>query len=143
KPLGEGLRTNLTEDKDGVGGPRFIYLRDSESGQYWSLTGAPDYPQMTEWECRIGLGYQINHSVQNGIAAAWRVFVPQIDLTGEYWTITLTNRDAKPRKISAFPYLEMQQPTRTRHGNADRRPAAGRQYQSSCVGWQMVPAGLR
>ena len=32
QPRGEGLRTNVTEDRDGNGGPRFVYLRDDETG---------------------------------------------------------------------------------------------------------------
>jgi len=107
QPRGEGLRTNVTEDRDGAGGPRFVYLRDDRSGAYWTITGAPDFPKMEQWECRVGLGYQVNRSVHNGIEASWRVFVPQVADSVEVWTITLTNRSDKGRHISAFPYLEM------------------------------------
>ncbi|MGC9451041.1 MAG: GH36-type glycosyl hydrolase domain-containing protein [Oceanipulchritudo sp.] len=107
QPAGEGLRVNVTEDRDGSGGPRFVYLRDRESGKYWSLTGAPLFEDADEWECRIGLGYQTMRSLKNGIEASWRVFVPRGGERAELWTITLTNRDEKRRRISLFPYLEM------------------------------------
>jgi cellobiose phosphorylase len=74
QPKGEGLRTNLTEDRDGSGGPRFVYLRDNESGRCWSLTGAPAHPRLARWECRVGLGYQINRSRHQGLDASWRPF---------------------------------------------------------------------
>jgi cellobiose phosphorylase len=107
QPRGEGLRANITEDRDGNGGPRFVFLRDNETGKYWSLTGAPGHKKLPGWKCRIGLGYQINESKVAGIAASWRVFVPATDDPVELWTITLKNTGNTPRKISAFPYLEM------------------------------------
>ncbi len=107
QPRTEGLRTNLTEDRDGEGGARYVYLRDAESGEYWTVTGAPGLPQMEEWRCRIGLGYQINESVYKGIAASWRVFVPQGVDSAELWTIKIANTGDSVRRISVLPYLEM------------------------------------
>lgn len=108
QPLAEGLRVNLTEDRDGSGGPRFVYLRDNDSGEYWSLTGAPGTGAgFEEWECRVGLGYQIMRSVNRGIEAAWRVFVPQTADRLEIWSVTVTNRSARPRRVSVIPYIEM------------------------------------
>ena len=107
QPRGEGLRANMTEDRDGSGGPRFVYIRDNDSGKHWTITGAPGHEKMEQWECRIGLGYQVNRSVHKGIEASWRVFVPDCGDPVEYWTVTLTNRSEKVRRISAFPYVEM------------------------------------
>ncbi len=107
QPRGEGLRANLTEDRDGNGGPRFVYLRDNLTGKYWSLTGAPGNKVLPGWKCRIGLGYQINESKVAGIHASWRVFVPDVADAVEYWTITVTNTGKQTRKLSVFPYLEM------------------------------------
>lgn len=107
QPLEEGLRVNLTEDRDGAGGPRLVYLRDAESGQFWSLTGAPDHPEYEAWECRVGLGYQIMKSRHGGIEASWRVFVPDTQDRAELWTIQVTNCGETSRRISLFPYLEM------------------------------------
>lgn len=107
QPTGEGLRVNVTEDRDGSGGPRFIYLRDNETGAYWSLTGAPAFPQYGSWECRIGLGYQVMRSVHNGLEASWRVFVPNTEERAELWTITVSNPGDEPRSVSLFPYVEM------------------------------------
>jgi cellobiose phosphorylase/cellobionic acid phosphorylase len=107
QPTGEGLRVNVTEDRDGSGGPRFVYLRDNDSGQFWSLTGAPRFEDFEAWECRVGLGYQIMRSRRDGIDASWRVFVPQGDERAELWTLTIANTTDRARRISVFPYLEM------------------------------------
>ncbi len=104
---GEGLRTNVTEDRDGSGGPRFVYLRDNETGAYWTVSGAPHHAPMDEWACHVGLGYQVNRSRLHDIEASWRVFVPQTDDPVELWTVTVTNRSDRARKVSVFPYLEM------------------------------------
>ncbi len=103
----EGLRVNITEDKDGEGGPRFTYLRDNDTGQYWSLTGAPNFSPMQDWSCEVGLGYQINRSKQHDIEASWRMFVPSGNDPCELWTFKLTNHSDKPRSISLIPYVEM------------------------------------
>jgi len=108
QPLGEGLRVNVTEDGDGGGGPRLVYLRDNDTGEYWSLTGAPNTgTDYDEWECRVGLGYQVNRSVLNGIEATWRVFVPQTEDRVELWTLSVKNLSDRPRNISLIPYVEM------------------------------------
>lgn len=111
QPLGEGLRTNLTEDRDGGGGPRLVYLKDTESGEYWGLGGAPDYGPRDQWLCRVGLGWQTIESTHRGIQASWTTMVPQTPREAsdscELWTIELTNRDSKPRKLALFPYVEM------------------------------------
>lgn len=108
QPLEEGLRVNLTEDRDGAGGPRFVYLRDNDSGAFWSLTGSPGSgADFADWRCRVGLGYQINESLHNGIRAQWRTFVPQGPDRLELWSVSLTNESTEARSISTFPYVEM------------------------------------
>ncbi len=36
---------------------REVYVRDEESGEYWSLNWEPDKPDYEAWQCRIGQGY--------------------------------------------------------------------------------------
>lgn len=107
QPAGEGLRCNVTEDREGGGGPRFVFLRDRDDGCFWSLTGAPHLPAMESWECRIGPGWWLCTSRQQGIEASWRVIVPPGDDCCELWTVTMTNRSDRPRRLAVFPYLEM------------------------------------
>ncbi len=53
---GEGLHCNITEDPDGNGGPRFLYLRDNDNGRYWTPTGAGSTRKPAGRRCDIGLG---------------------------------------------------------------------------------------
>lgn len=107
QPRGEGLRANVTEDRDGNGGARFVYIRDNSNGEYASITGAPGIEQPENWQCRIGRGYQINSSTVLGLNVAWRVFVPDTSDPVELWTITVSNPTQETRTVSVFPYLEM------------------------------------
>ncbi|MBK9967110.1 MAG: hypothetical protein IPP07_20405 [Holophagales bacterium] len=44
---------DLTEDSSG----RFLYVRDVDTGEVWSLSPAPCLPVYDRFECRHGLGY--------------------------------------------------------------------------------------
>ncbi|MCC5829054.1 MAG: hypothetical protein JJU36_06355 [Phycisphaeraceae bacterium] len=111
QPLGEGLRTNLTEDRDGGGGPRLVYLKDMQSGEFWGVGGAPDFGPRDRWLCRVGLGYQTIESRRDGLDAVWTTCVPQSrdgeSDSCELWTIQITNHDSRPRRVALFPYVEM------------------------------------
>lgn len=103
---GEGLRTNITEDRDGNGGPRFVFLRDNDNGRHWNLAGAGETRKPAGWKCRVGPGYQVMESRQRGVHAQWRVFVHPHE-PAELWTLTVRNPGKKARHLSVFPYLEM------------------------------------
>lgn len=107
QPLGEGLRCNVTEDRDGSGGPRFVYLRDCDSARSWSLTGAPHLPTMNVWETHFGPGWWSCTTQHQDIEATWRVMVPPGEDPCEVWTITVVNRSSRLRRLAVFPYLEM------------------------------------
>ncbi len=71
-------------------GGRYLYLRDDDSGQFWSPTWQPTCRDVEEYTCRHGLGYTLIHSRHAGIKASVRYFVP-LGATLEIWQITLTN----------------------------------------------------
>ena len=57
-------------------GGRYLYLRDEESGEFWSPTWQPVRRDLQEYACRHGLGYTVISSVYKDIAAEIRYFVP-------------------------------------------------------------------
>src|SRR5437868_10088198 len=57
-------------------GGRYLYLRDNESGAYWSPSGGPTRCDLEHYSCRHGLGYSVIGSVYHGISAHTRYFVP-------------------------------------------------------------------
>lgn len=107
QPRGEGYRMNLTEDADGRGGPRHIYLRDEESRDWWTVTGAVGPSDFDQWETRVGPNRQVMRSERKGIAAAWEVMVPREDIPAEVWTLKVTNTSGQPRKMRVAPFMEM------------------------------------
>lgn len=86
-------------------GGRYIYLRDNNSGTFWSPSWMPARTKLDEYECRHGQGYTIIRSVANGIEARTRYFVP-LGESLEVWELTLTNRRDKAADISTFSAVE-------------------------------------
>lgn len=86
-------------------GGRYVYLRDDESGDFWSPTWQPVRRKLEGYACRHGLGYTIIGSVREGIHAQIRYFVPPGE-TLEIWHLTITNRRSTPATLSAFSAVE-------------------------------------
>lgn len=84
---------------------KYIYLRDEESGVFWSPTLQPVGIDLENYECRHGIGYTKFSGQFKGIESGLRIFVPfKNDM--EIWTVTLKNKDTKPRRITIFTYFE-------------------------------------
>jgi len=86
-------------------GGRYVYLRDDESGQFWSPTWQPTRLELDEYTCRHGMGYTTIHSTFHGIEAEIRYFVPMGENL-EVWQLKLTNHRAAPAHLSAFSLIE-------------------------------------
>ncbi|MCC5849847.1 MAG: hypothetical protein JJU29_17310 [Verrucomicrobia bacterium] len=107
QPKKEGYRMNLTEDPDGRGGPRHVYLRDEDSRDWWTLTGSAGPDDFEDWSCRVGANRQMMSSRRKGISATWEVMVPREDIPAEVWTIRVENTTEIPRRIRVAPFMEM------------------------------------
>jgi cellobiose phosphorylase len=86
-------------------GGRYVYLRDDESGDFWSPSWQPVRRPLEGYYCRHGLGYTIIGSVYRGIHAQLRYFVPPGE-TLEVWHLTVTNNRTTPAALSAFSAVE-------------------------------------
>ena len=86
-------------------GGRYVYLRDDDSGDFWSPTYQPTCSPLEEYSCRHGLSYTIIGSAYRGIRAEIEYLVP-LGETLELWQLTLTNRRAKPARLSLFSCVE-------------------------------------
>ena len=86
---------------------RYFYLRDQESGDYWSASWQPVGKPLDEFKsiCRHGTAYSVFESDYNGIHSEATYFIP-LDQTFEYWRLKVTNTGEKARKIRAFTYCE-------------------------------------
>ncbi|MDR3526420.1 MAG: hypothetical protein P4L57_04005 [Rhizomicrobium sp.] len=86
---------------------RYLYLRDAESGDYWSASWQPVGKPLEAYksECRHGTAYTVISSDYAGIHAETTYFVP-LGKAFECWRLRLTNTGDKPRQLSAFTFVE-------------------------------------
>lgn len=84
---------------------RYIFLRDKENGEYWSINWQPLRKNYEKFETRHGLGYTVVSSKSNGIEGRIEYFVPVKELC-ELWKVKIKNDTNRPRHILAYPYLE-------------------------------------
>ncbi|HEY0230617.1 MAG TPA: cyclic beta 1-2 glucan synthetase, partial [Dokdonella sp.] len=91
---------------DPVGDPNTeaFYIRDDESGRFWSPTPAPA-PGGARYISRHGFGYSIFETIEEGIASELRIHVdPQAPV--KFFVLRLRNDSGRPRKLSATGYVE-------------------------------------
>ena len=85
-----------------------IYIRDEETGVYWTPTASP-IREETAYRARHGAGYTVFEHNSHGIEQELTVFVPVDDEGGEpikLQRFTLRNDSARPRKLSVTYYVE-------------------------------------
>ena len=83
----------------------YVYLRDDETGEYWSISWQPCGGNLKDYRCRHGLSYTVYECRYNGIEASQTLFIPRGDAV-ELWDVKLKNTSGKPRKLSVFSYAE-------------------------------------
>ncbi|MEK7092390.1 MAG: hypothetical protein AAB907_02085, partial [Patescibacteria group bacterium] len=84
---------------------RYIYLRDNDTGEYWSANWQPVMKTAEFWEARIGLGYNKISSINSKIQCDITYFVP-LDENLEIWDIKIRNLSDRKRNISVTSYVE-------------------------------------
>lgn len=86
---------------------RYIYLRDDESGDYWSASWQPVGKPLDRFKsvCRHGTGYTIIASEYDEIRSETAYFVP-LGQSYEIWKVKIANLGSKTRKLSVFTYVE-------------------------------------
>ena len=92
---------NLPADRPG----RYLYIRDDETGKYWSPTWQPVLAELSTFECRHGLGYTKISSSHSSIRAEITFLVPLEDNL-EIWMLTLKNASSETKKLTVFSYAE-------------------------------------
>jgi cellobiose phosphorylase len=86
---------------------RYIYLRDDESGDYWSASWQPVGKPLDQYKsvCRHGTGYTILEAEYKDIRSEACYYVPQ-EADYEVWRVKVSNKGSSARKISAFGFVE-------------------------------------
>jgi N,N'-diacetylchitobiose phosphorylase len=94
---------NIPMDQPG----RYFYIRDKESGDYWSSSWQPVGKPLDKYKtiCRHGTAYTVIDSIYSGIHSESTYFVP-LDKLYECWILKITNESNRPRKLSIFTFVE-------------------------------------
>ena len=86
-------------------GGRYIYVRDDETGDYWSPSWQPTHSDLEHYTCRHGMGYSTIGSKRRGISASTSYFVP-LDENLEIWQFTVSNERQTAAALSVFSAIE-------------------------------------
>ena len=81
-----------------------FYLRDEESGQYWSPAPLP-CRGASPYVTRHGFGYSVFEHTEDGIASELRVYVA-LDAAVKFSVLKVRNDSGGPRQLSATGYVE-------------------------------------
>ncbi|MCA9244915.1 MAG: hypothetical protein KDA32_13235, partial [Phycisphaerales bacterium] len=92
---------DLNQDTSG----KFLYVRDLDSGEVWSLSPAPMWREFDQYRCRHGLGYTTFETSLHGIDAEWTLFCHATEPI-ELWRVRLVNNSGRPRRLAVVGYLE-------------------------------------
>ena len=85
----------------------YVYLRDNDSGDYWSVSWQPVGKDLAKakYETRHGLSYSKFSCDYQDLKAEQTLFIPVEDDV-ELWDVKIRNTGTKPRDISVFGYCE-------------------------------------
>ncbi len=81
-----------------------LYLRDEETGHFWSPTSSPcagTAPYVT----RHGFGYSVFEHIEDGIRSELTVFVA-LDAAVKFSSLKVSNHSSRARRLSATGYVE-------------------------------------
>ena len=89
----------------------YVYLRDDESGKYWSLSWQPTGLPLeeAEYEARHGMSYSRFLCQYEGIHAEQTLFIPREDGDEdpvEIFDVRIANRSGRERQLSVYGYVE-------------------------------------
>ena len=85
----------------------YVYVRDEESGDYWSLSWQPVGKSLdaARYTCRHGLSYIKYQCEYSGLWGEQTLFIP-LDDPVELWEVRLRNDSGRRRRLSVYGYAE-------------------------------------
>ncbi|MDR3283713.1 MAG: N,N'-diacetylchitobiose phosphorylase [Treponema sp.] len=85
---------------------QYVYLRDEETGDFWSVSWQPVAKPVEHYRARHGLSYIVYSCEYGGIYAEQTLFIPRGEDV-ELWDVRLENRSGRDRKIGVYSYAEL------------------------------------
>lgn len=86
-------------------GGRYIYVRDLQSGEYWSPSWQPVQKPVEDYVCRVGMGYTSIASCYAGVQVETTYFVP-LNESLEIWRVRVQNLRSQPAELALFGGVE-------------------------------------
>ncbi len=83
----------------------YVYLRDDDTGEFWSLSWQPCGGDLKDYKCRHGLSYSVYECGRSDIAASQTLFIPRGENV-ELWDVALENKSNTVRNLSLYSYAE-------------------------------------
>ena len=85
----------------------YVYLRDAQTGDYWSVSWQPVAKPLDEakYTCRHGLSYTVYECDYSDIKASQTLCVP-IGSNLELWDVRIKNEGKETRDLQVFSYCE-------------------------------------
>ena len=95
---------------------RYLYIRDNQSGDYWSASWQPVGKDLAHYKstCRHGMGYTCMTACYDGIESEALYYVP-LGKSHEVWALSVTNRSDVQRDLTLTGYAEF-----TNHSNYEQ-----------------------
>lgn len=100
-----GVLTNWQQDFSQDCSGKFLYLRDAESGEVWSLSPAPVWAALDQFTAIHGFGFTTFETCFREIEARWTLLVHP-EATAELWRVELVNRGNRQRRLELTAFLE-------------------------------------
>ena len=97
--------TPWTNDPVSNAGGEAIYIRDEETGRFWSPTPYPTRGRGT-YDVRHGIGSTVFEHADDGLATELTIFVAEHEPV-KFARLTITNTSGRPRALSITGYWEL------------------------------------
>jgi cellobiose phosphorylase len=96
--------TPWSNDAVGASAGEAFYLRDEDSGEYWSPTPLPS-PDDHAYHCRHGFGYTVYEHEAQGVQSELWVYVDR-HAAVKFSVLKVRNTSGRDRRLSATAYVE-------------------------------------
>ena len=93
-------------------GQRYLYVRDSDTGEVWSPAWQPARTELDRYECRHGLGYTRLSGRKDGLEVTWCLAIPpdENNTPREIWRIEAVNHASSPKHFVITPFTRVSLP---------------------------------